>query len=106
MSNNPFIVMQQSLINNPDLQVPVTFTPAATGTPQAITGVLKRTPEMEAMQQAFGSTNMFLFVRWADITPNPQRGDSIVVNDFTYEIGELEVDRVGGATLKLKRNGD
>jgi hypothetical protein len=96
--------MQQVLINNPDLQVSCTFTPAATDTPQTITGILKRTPEMEAMQQAFGSTNMFLFVRWADITPNPKRGDSIVVNDFNYEIGELEIDRAGGAVLKLVRN--
>jgi hypothetical protein len=102
MSNSPFVTMQQTLVSNPDLQVPVTFTPA-TGTPQTIYGVFVKPPMMEQLAPVDGATVVYLFVAFTSITPNPQRGDDIKINGSSYNVENVEVDRVGGAVLRLGR---
>jgi hypothetical protein len=97
-----FANAQNIIINTPSLQQTVTFTPAATHTPQTIFAVFVKPPMMEEVAPG-NTTVVFLFVRWADITPNPQRGDGIQINSFTYNIENVEVDRVGGAVLRLGR---
>jgi hypothetical protein len=95
--------MQQNITNNPDLQVQVTFTPAATKTPQTIYGVFVKPPMMEQLAPVDGATVIYLFVAFSSITPNPEKGDDINVNGFSYNVENVEVDRVGGAVLRLGR---
>lgn len=52
-----------------------------------------------------GSTNVFLFVDYESITPNPQRGDIIVIDTVCYDIAQPKIDPIGGARLILKKNG-
>lgn len=48
---------------------------------------------------------MRLFVRFVDISTPPQKGDTVSVNGVNYDLFEADVDREGGATLKIRRNG-
>jgi hypothetical protein len=100
--------MEQFLVNAPDFQTSVTFMPAATGSsPQTINGVLMPhlNKEMEWVEPTQGANKIHIFVRWADITPNPQVGDFVTINGYNYDIEKTpEVDEFGGATLHLKRN--
>jgi hypothetical protein len=52
-----------------------------------------------------GNTNIFLFVDYTNIVPNPQRGDVIVIDSVCYDIGQFKIDVIGGARLILKKNG-
>lgn len=52
-----------------------------------------------------GTTNIFFFVDYTSITPNPQRGDVVVIDTVCYDITQLKIDPIGGAILILKKNG-
>lgn len=80
--------------------VPATFTPQG-GSAIAITGVIRAPAEMEDVLPGSGSV-VRLFVNLPDITPAPQRGDTITLNGNTYAVTEVDVDVFGGATLKLR----
>jgi len=49
-----------------------------------------------------GTAVVRLFVRFAAITPAPQRGDQVAINGNAYVVGEVDVDPQGGAVLKLR----
>lgn len=51
-----------------------------------------------------GVTRLPIFVRFAGISPLPQKGDKFTVNGVNYDLPEAAVDREGGAILKLKRS--
>jgi hypothetical protein len=82
------------------------FTPQSTGEPQAISGVIAN----PAMYEDYtpGSLQAVsvirLFVRFADISPSPQKGDQISINGANYDLFEVDADPGGGAVLKLRLN--
>ena len=84
--------------------IPATFTPQDGSGAQQITGII-RTP---AMAEDYlpggnpGTSVVRLFVRFVDLTPKPQHGDTVTINGTTYNVFEVEADVVGGAVLKLR----
>jgi hypothetical protein len=52
-----------------------------------------------------GTTNVYLFVDYTSIIPNPLRGGVIVIDTVCYDIGQFKIDAIGGARLLLKKNG-
>jgi hypothetical protein len=83
--------------------IPVTFTPQG-GAAQPITGIIQN----PAMAEDYvpggvqGTSAVRLFVRFANITPPPQRGDQVAINGRAYAVAEVDVDPHGGAVLKLR----
>ena len=81
----------------------VLFTPQG-GVPQQIDGII----ENPAMAEDFvpdslqGTGVVRLFIRFVDITPFPQKGDSISINGVSYEVQDDPVDLEGGSCLKLR----
>jgi hypothetical protein len=101
------------LVEGANAQFLATWGTAATLAPQAtpgqtfpITGIIVR----PGMEEEFipGSTTGVSAIRfWVDflsIEPQPAMGDVITINGVNYDIGPVDVDIEGGATLKLKRN--
>ena len=84
--------------------IPATFTPQDGSGAQQITGIIQN----PAMAEDFvpgslqGTSVVRFFVRFANITPPPQHGDTIAINAVLYNVAEVEVDIQGGATLKLR----
>lgn len=84
-----------------------TWQPQAGGLPLTLNGIF----ENPAMAEDYipGSTQgvnvVRFFVRFADLTPSPQKGDTAVINGINYDVFDVLVDREGGAVLKLRRNG-
>lgn len=83
---------------------------AATLYPQAggsvsVTGIICD----PAMEEGFlpgssqGVSTVRLFVDYANVSPAPQHGDKAQINGTYYDVGEVNVDRNGGAVLKLKK---
>ncbi len=87
--------------------VPATFTPQDGSGDQQITGII----ENPAMAEDYvpgsvqGTAVVRFFVRFANITPAPQRGDVITLNGIVYTILEVDADTQGGAVLKLRVAG-
>ena len=83
---------------------PVTFTPQDGSGPQQITGIIQ-TPAMAedyVPGSIQGTSVVRLFVRFANLNPLPQHGDTITINGKTYNVNEVEADSQGGAVLKLR----
>lgn len=88
-----------------------TFGVAATFHPKfggsfAITGIIKP-PAMEEQFQPGGTDGVSVvrfFVRLADLSPLPAKGDGVTIAGVTYDVSIVEADSEGGATLKLRRN--
>ncbi|HZT29249.1 MAG TPA: hypothetical protein VFA33_05165 [Bryobacteraceae bacterium] len=83
---------------------PVTFTPQDGSGPQQITGIIQ-TPaiaEDYVPGSVQGTSVVRLFVRFANISPPPQHGDTITINGVVYDVLEVAVDVQGGAVLKLR----
>ena len=86
--------------------IPATLNPQSGGSPIPLTGIIQ-TP---AMAEDFipgstqGVTVVRFFVRYADLSPQPQKGDTLTLNGVTYSVFEVAVDVEGGAILKLRRN--
>ena len=82
---------------------PVTFTPQDGSGAQQITGIIQ-TPAMAedyVPGSVQGTAVVRLFVRFADITPPPQGGDTVTINGTVYDVQEVEADTQGGAVLKF-----
>ena len=82
------------------------FQPQTGEAPITITGITSPPPMLEDALSGgtTGVTNVYFFVRFEDITPNPRRGDVLTYGGVTYDITDVLVDRGGGALLKLRRN--
>lgn len=84
--------------------IPVTFTPQDGSGAQSITGIIQNPAMAEdyVPGSVQGTAVVRLFVRFAAITPAPQRGDQVAINGNAYAVGEVDVDPQGGAVLKLR----
>ena len=83
---------------------PVTLTPQDGSGPQQITGIIQ-TPAMAedyVPGSIQGTSVVRLFVRFANLNPPPQHGDTITINGIVYDVMEVEADMEGGAVLKLR----
>lgn len=82
----------------------ITFTPQDGSGALTIDGIVRRPPleEENLPGSSKGTAVVRLFVRFTEITPNPQKGDLIAINGRTYAINDVQVDSAGGATLKLR----
>lgn len=83
---------------------PVTFTPQDGSGPHQISGIIQ-TPAMaeDYLPGSIQGTALIrLFVRFANLNPLPQHGDTITINGKTYNVNEVEADSQGGAVLKLR----
>lgn len=45
-----------------------------------------------------------VFVRAADLSVVPQRGDSLTVDDVVYMVYDIQVDQGGGLVLRLRQS--
>jgi hypothetical protein len=100
----------EDLVNSLDMAcltvfgTPVTFTPQDGSGAQQITGIIQ-TPAMAedyTPGSVQGSSVVRLFVRFANISPQPRHGDTITINGVVYDVVEVEADLAGGAALKLR----
>lgn len=84
--------------------VSIAFTPQDGSGTQNIDGIVKKPPLEEEYLPGRnpGAAVMHLFVRFTEITPNPQRGDVIAIGARTYVVADVTVDTAGGAALKLR----
>jgi len=84
--------------------IPATFTPQDGSGAQAITGIIQDPAMAEdyVPGSVQGTAVVRLFVRFAALTPAPQRGDVITINGIVYNVFEVDVDPHGGAVLKLR----
>jgi hypothetical protein len=46
-----------------------------------------------------------LFISFRDFAIPPQKGDTVSWNGTVYDVFEVNVDRCGGAVLKMRANG-
>jgi hypothetical protein len=82
-----------------------TFTPAATGLPQSVAGILIEGSELEEHAPGDGSTYAALTVSSA-IVPIPAAGDEIASATTTYQVLKPERDLGGGLRLLLRKHED
>jgi hypothetical protein len=81
-----------------------TFTPQEGSGAQQITGIIQH----PAMAEDYvpggvqGTSVVRLFVRFANINPSPQHGDTVTINGIVYDVVDVDVDAQGGAVLKLR----
>ncbi len=84
--------------------VPVTLIPQDGSGDQQITGIIQN----PAMAEDYipgsvqGTDVVRLFVRFAQIVPAPQLGDTVTITGNAYTVQEVAVDPEGGAVLKLR----
>lgn len=83
--------------------VTATFTPQGRAA-QTIDGIVCEPPMEEEFLPGLspGVAVMHLFVRFTEITPNPQRGDVVAIGARSYIVADVKVDTAGGAVLKLR----
>jgi len=84
--------------------IPATFTPQDGSGAQPISGIIQNPAMAEdyVPGSVQGTAVVRLFVRFAALTPAPQRGDGITINGVVYNVVEVDVDPQGGAVLKLR----
>jgi hypothetical protein len=82
-----------------------TFTPAATGDPQAITAILVDSGiEPEESPPADGSTYAQLWLESVSINPRPEKGDEIASGTTVYKIVRIEEDAGKGLRMLLRQD--
>lgn len=80
-----------------------TFQPRSGGSPISINGIIAPAPLLEqALPGTSGVNVVRFFVNFLEISPRPQKGDTVILDSITYDIFEVDVDVSGGATLKLR----
>ncbi len=101
-----------SLVNAVDIAaidvlggVSATFIPQDNSGSQNISGII-RNPAMDedfTPGSSQGTSVVRFFVRFANITPQPRKGDVVVINGISYMIVDASADTEGGAVLVLKK---
>jgi hypothetical protein len=81
------------------------FTPAATGIPQEIRGVLGAGASPEGLPPG-ESMNMVLFIARQEIDPTPAAGDEIQIGATVYKVLGLPESDIEGAGLYLPLRKD
>lgn len=83
---------------------PVTFTPQDDSGAQQITGIIQRPAmgEDTIPGSVLGTSVVRLFVRFANISPQPQHGDTVAINGVVYNVLDVDVDTQGSAILSLR----
>jgi hypothetical protein len=83
---------------------PVTFVPQDGSGEQQITGIIQNPAMAEdyAPGSVQGASVVRLFVRFANLEPQPKHGDALIINGIAYAVLEVEADTQGGAVLKLR----
>ncbi len=76
----------------------VQYIPAASGVVRTIRAIFEATSQAEDRSPGVFAR---LFLRVADLTGPPTRGDAVTVDGVTYKVYEIEADSVGGAVLGL-----
>lgn len=83
--------------------IPALWTQAATQEQTTINGIIAKPPLMEEITPFVQDvTNVYFFVRYVDLSPQPIEGDLINLNGSNYFISQVLADQVGGATFRLK----
>lgn len=85
--------------------VPVTYAPQDYSGPQTITGIISPPPfaETNTPGTQIGTNIVYLFVRFASITPQPRVRDQITIDNILYKISKVAADSQGGAMLHLEK---
>lgn len=81
----------------------VSYTPASTGTPEAITAVFDEAHEAVDISTGtpVSTTRPALWVRLADLSVAPRQEDRVVVAGRTFSVADTQPDGAGGSTLFL-----
>ena len=85
--------------------VPAVLHPKAGGGDVNITGIIAPDAMAEDVLPGGlqGTSVVRFFVRFADLSPAPAKGDRLTLNGIRYDIFEVNVDVAGGAVLKLRQ---
>ena len=75
----------------------VTYVPQ-TGGPVAVRGIVQAAHQAE---ESSPGVYAYMFVRLADLSVYPGRGDEVQIDGSTYAVYQVEADGQGGATLAL-----
>ena len=51
----------------------------------------------------YGVSTLLLFVDFSALSPYPRKGDTATVNGVDYDIWQVDVDREGGETIRMRR---
>ena len=105
MSFSSLVANVTATVQNTFSDFSVTVNPQSGGMPYTIQCVTKN-PALEedyVPGSSTGTTNLLLFVQWAGLPVSPARGDTATVDSVNYDIFQIDVDREGGATLRLRR---
>ena len=77
----------------------VTYTPQA-GASATIRAIFQ--PSREAEENSPGVYGV-LFLRLADLSRPPERGDEVSMDGILYKVFDIEADTSGGAVLRLRQ---
>lgn len=86
--------------------IPATLQSQDASAPVEITGVIQNPAMAEdnTPGSRAGVSVIRFFVSLADIDPQPQHGDTVLLNGVSYTVTEVEADTNGAAVLKLRIN--
>lgn len=95
--------MQQELVSK--FGTAATFYPQTTHVATPINGIIAPPPIIEELLPggATGTALIHFFVRWADISPSLKNGDTVFLAGIMYDVFDVNVDRQGGATIRLRK---
>lgn len=85
----------------------VAYTPASTGTPEAITGIFDEAHEaveMGADGVPISTTRPALWIKLTDLSVAPRQEDRVEVASRTFSVSDTQPDGAGGSTLYLIEN--
>lgn len=82
--------------------IPATLFPQSGGEVE-IVGAFLPPALVEDIFPGQGASAIRFFVRLSEITPTPQHGDQLEINEVPYDVFEIEADNVGGGVLKLRK---
>ena len=67
-------------------------------------GIFEPPAMLEEIMPGAGVAVVRFFCRFVDLNPLPQIGDVVSINSVTYDVFDVLVDSMGGASLKLRIN--
>ncbi len=95
-------------VASPNNNIPAPVLHPQDGSPDITLTTITARPGMDEdfIPGSLQNTNVErLFVSFRDLSPIPQKGDTITWNQKNYDVFEVTADRCGGAVLKIRSNG-
>jgi hypothetical protein len=106
MSFNSLVASLDSAVQSVFSESTVTIHPQS-GQPDIITATVVKNPKFEEDYNPLtvnpNPVSLLLFVRLVSLSPVPKHGDTATFGGEDYDIFDVDADREGGGTLKLRK---